>query len=127
LWIFKLGGNLAPRAAAPPPPTEYGFTGIVADMDEPGSEIALGAIVYRQEHVFNEYMIKPLRAHVTAGREVNWTNYGTETQTIEAEDGSWTTGEIRPGQSAAMGIRKPGTYVYHYRDHPWVRAQLEVR
>lgn len=66
------------------------------------------------------------RARIEAGTSVTVTNSGKEMHTASAVDGSWTTGEIAPGQSVNLFFNKPGTYTYICRDHPWTQAQLMV-
>jgi plastocyanin len=63
---------------------------------------------------------------VKAGSSVTWTNDGKLPHSATAADGSWTTGEIAPGQSAMVKFDKAGTYTYSCSDHPWSYAQLVV-
>jgi alcohol dehydrogenase (cytochrome c) len=128
LWAFKLGGSVAPLAAPPPPPTESSFRGKVEATDH----IQIGAVLTDNRAIVkvidyaNEYTYKPLRAKVKAGASVTWTNTGKLPHSATAVDGSWTTGEIAPGQSATVKFDKPGSYTYHCTDHPWSYAQLVV-
>jgi alcohol dehydrogenase (cytochrome c) len=131
LWAFKLGGNLPQRAALPPPPTEFGFSGIVKQIPADGSgEIAIAARRSAQVpgvEFMDEYAFVPTRARVRAGVSVKWTNYGVLPHTIVADDGSWATTEIMPGQSASVTISKPGSYVFFSREYPWSRGQIIVQ
>ena len=43
-----------------------------------------------------------------------------------AEDGSWTTTRIMPRQIAIMTFDKPGTYLYHCKEHPWSYGMIIV-
>jgi hypothetical protein len=52
--------------------------------------------------------------------------YGEVRHTIAARDGSWTTGPIRPGESATVTVTKPGEYEYVCSDHLWSMGQLIV-
>jgi plastocyanin len=72
------------------------------------------------------YGIAPARASLTAGTEVSWRNDSTLTHTIAARDGSWTTGEIRPGTTGSAVVMQAGTYEYVCTDHPWTMGQLIV-
>jgi plastocyanin len=67
-----------------------------------------------------------LRARVEVGQAVTFVNTGKETHTAMAADGSWTTGPIAPGKSAAITFSKPGTYTYICKDHPWSYAELTI-
>ncbi|MDB5396610.1 MAG: quinonprotein alcohol dehydrogenase [Rhodospirillales bacterium] len=128
LWAFKLGGTVAPLPAPPTPPTESTFRGRVEATDHikisavlTDNRAIVKSIDYRDEYIF-----KPARAKVKAGGIVTWTNEGTLSHSATAADGSWTTGEIAPGQSATVKFDKPGTYTYSCTDHPWSYAQLVV-
>ena len=130
LWAFKLHGPLKPKRALRPPSNSYGFTGVVQNISDEGEqEIAIGSIngFGDSEHFFDEYAFVPKRAQVKAGHPFKWTNYGVKSHTIVVTDGSWTTGEILPGQSVSIAISQPGTYVYYAREYPWARGQLVVR
>ncbi len=128
LWAFKLGGTVAPLDAPPPLPTESSFRGRIEAADH----IQIGAVqtdnraIVKAIDYKNEYTYKPLRAKVKAGATVTWTNTGKLPHSATASDGSWTTGEIAPGQSATVKFDKPGTYTYSCTDHPWTYAQLVV-
>jgi mono/diheme cytochrome c family protein len=76
--------------------------------------------------MFDEYAFYPVRTRVALGSPVTWTNGGKQTHTIEAQDGSWTTGPISPGGSASVVMTKPGPQVFRCREHPWSTAELTV-
>jgi plastocyanin len=128
LWAFTLGGDVKAETAPSPPPTESSFRGRVEATDH----IAISATLSDNRAIVksiaykDEYTYKPLRAKVKAGSTVTWTNEGTLTHSATAVDGSWTTGEIAPGQSATVKFDTPGTYSYSCADHPWSSAQLIV-
>jgi len=128
LWAFKLGGTVQPLPAPPPPPTESSFRGKVEATDhiQISAVLADNRAIVKTLNYTNEYTYKPLRAKVKAGTAVTWTNAGKLPHSATALDGSWTTGEIAPGQSATVRFDKPGTYTYSCTDHPWSYAQLVV-
>jgi PQQ-dependent dehydrogenase (methanol/ethanol family) len=138
LWAFKLGGELPPRQAPPPPPRIFGFSGLVRQLADDGSgEISMGALRSGvgngedffgngQEHFIDEYAFVPSRAAIRAGSTFKWTNLSVERHTIEASDGSWTSGSVPPGQSVSISIARAGTYEYFCKDHPWTKGQLTV-
>jgi glucose dehydrogenase/plastocyanin len=128
LWAFKPGGTLPPAAAPPPPPTVTSFRGKLVQTDR----IAMSATfedprgITLVRHYTDEYAFKPQRVKVTAGTTVTWTNEGSLPHDASAEDGSWSTGPIAPGASAAVRFDKPGTYTVVCREHPWSYGQLVV-
>ena len=127
VWVFKLGGTKRERSPAPPPPREYSFYGAVQRLPDDGSgQISTAPLLKQGEHYEDEYSLAPLRAQVREGVRFKWTNLGLMPHTMVASDGSWTSGEIRPGQSVSMSIEKPGTYVYSFQDQPWSKGELSV-
>ena len=75
----------------------------------------------------DEYTFNPARAHVAPGKSVTFVNTGKSAHTITARDGSWATGPIKPGESAAVTIARPGEYEYVCSDHLWSLGQLIVK
>jgi PQQ-dependent dehydrogenase (methanol/ethanol family) len=127
LLAFSLGGNTSPRAAPPAPETESKLTGPVVRTDK----VEIGATVFDvgttgQHAIFDEYSMKPARARVVAGSPLRWVNTGHRSHTIQASDGSWTTGPIRPGESKTLVMAKRGTYIVRCKEHPWSIAELVV-
>ena len=68
----------------------------------------------------------PLRAKVTAGTKVTWTNQGKIAHDATAMDGSWTTGDIAPGATGSYTFTKAGTYDYTSKAEPWLHGQITV-
>jgi len=127
LWAFKIGGTVAEREPPPTPPTETSWTGRVfpSDIIEMGTEVrdsGLGVM----ETTFDEYAFAPQRSRVAVNTEVTWSNNGKETHTIEAQDGSWTTGPVPPGQTAKLTFSEPGVHTYICRDHPWSYGEITI-
>ena len=53
-------------------------------------------------------------------------NNGEIEHTIEAQDGSWTTGNIEVGLFEYVTFDTPGTYQFHCTDHPWALGEITV-
>lgn len=68
----------------------------------------------------------PPTLKVKAGATVTWINQDSPRHTATADDGAFDTGTIRPGQSAAITFEKAGTFAYHCRPHPFMKAVIEV-
>lgn len=54
----------------------------------------------------------PTTLEVASGDTVVWTNDGTATHDVSADDGSFQSGPISPGQSFPFTFETEGTYVY---------------
>jgi alcohol dehydrogenase (cytochrome c) len=130
VWGFKLGGTIPQRPAPLPLPVTDDWDGRIDDA----TTITLGVEnvtnirnANREEKWSNPWAISPQRGRITAGSAVTFTNTTQVTHTLRARDGSWTTGTIAPGQSAAITVAKPGTYEYVCQEHPWSIGQLIVQ
>ncbi len=127
VWAFALGGAVAPLPAPPRPGAESAFYGRIVSTDHIAMSATIKSIgVIRAAEFTDEYVFQPVRSKVKAGTKVTFTNDGKVPHDATAEDGSWTTGEIAPGQSATVTIAKPGAYTYICKDHPWSYGQLIV-
>lgn len=128
VWTFGLDGKLA---AAPPPPPAIGveaeFAGRIVRTDQIAMAAEMQSIgVIRAAKFMDEYVFQPARIKVKAGTKVTWTNAGKMPHDASAPDGSWSTGEVAPGQSGSVTFDKPGTYPYTCKDHPWSYGQIIV-
>jgi plastocyanin len=128
---FKLGGTIrspAARPAATAAPGTERFVGPVEEAEWIETTTILqdlGANGGVRSYV-DEYAFKPYRTRARTGERVTWGNNGKMTHTVAAENGSWTTGPLRPGQSVSLIFDKPGVFAYICKDHPWAYGQLVV-
>jgi quinohemoprotein ethanol dehydrogenase len=132
LWAFSLGGSLPPREPPPAPSKVVGFSGLIAQLPDDGSgEIVIGpaerSVSGWGQSASNEDEFAPARAQVRANVGLNWTNRGSKSHTMSADDGSWTVGPIASGQSAMLTIAKSGNYSFSSAETPWIKGQLIVR
>ena len=126
LWAFKLGGTL-PERPAPHMATQEDFSGLIADTATiMTTTLDRDAGLTGAHYMIDEYEFDPYRARVKAGTRVTWRNNGQMTHTIVANDGSWTTGTLHPLDFASVTFDKPGTYIYHCKEHPWVYGEIIV-
>ncbi len=57
---------------------------------------------------------------------VVWVNYDDAASRFTADDGSWTTGLIKSGNSASVTFNHTGTFGYHGEPHPWQKGTIAV-
>jgi len=127
VWAFKIGGTVAERDAPPTPPEGASFAGRIVPTDE----VTVSPTIQDQglefvRETFDEYGISPRRIRVSVGDTVTWNNEGELEKTIAAQDGSWTTGPIAPGESGTVRFRELGTYTYIAEEYPFMLGQLIV-
>jgi plastocyanin len=68
----------------------------------------------------------PQAASLSAGQSLAWTNQGAAPHTATEDSGSWDTGVLLPGATAAVNFAAPGTYAYHCTLHPWMKGSVVV-
>jgi plastocyanin len=61
----------------------------------------------------NDHQFTPAVVTIRAGDSVVWVNRSGAPHTATADDGSFDTGNVRPGASATVKFNKPGTYPYY--------------
>jgi plastocyanin len=64
---------------------------------------------------------------VTAGTIVTWTNNDATAHTVTADDGSFDSGNIAPGNSFTHTFNSMGTVGYHCTIHPMMKAAVIVK
>jgi plastocyanin len=114
VWAFKLGGTIGP-VDAPRPPTTVPVPGKLIEANQ----IEIGS---PEEHFF-----MPMRTRVTAGSVVTWTNKGSIAHGAEAQDGSWRTDLVTPGDTSSLTFDRPGVYTHACPAHPWAIGELVVQ
>jgi plastocyanin len=127
IWAFKLGGTVQPLPAPPAPRTESAWGGRVQSRDQVsmGGTVKDSGLEFTRE-THDEYVMLPARIKVKAGTTVTFTNNGKEPHEATAQDGSWSTGVVQPGQSAKVTFAKPGSWTYQCKEHPWSYGQVVV-
>ena len=126
VWMFKLGGTLPERAAPPARPQED-FSGPVSDKASiETTTLVTDAGLTGSHAIQDEYEFNPFRIKVPAGTKVSWRNNGVLDHTIVATDGSWGTDTLHPLDIGQHVFDKPGTYVYHAKEYPWVYGEIVV-
>lgn len=68
----------------------------------------------------------PASVRISAGDTIAWTNTDDRDHSVQATDGSFRTGNIRPGKSVSITFAKPGTYHYGCPYHPRERGSVIV-
>jgi plastocyanin len=58
---------------------------------------------------------------------VTWVNNDDVPHTATADNGSFNSGSLNPGQSYTYTFTTPGTFTYHCNYHPWMRGTIVVK
>ena len=75
----------------------------------------------------NNFSFSPNNISVTSGQEVVFTNNDSVTHNILADDNSFSSGQLKPGQSYQKTFLNVGTISYHCSIHPSMTGQIEVQ
>lgn len=89
-----------------------------------GSGVALAA---DQSVDIAGFAYSPSTVNVNVGDTVTWTNADAQAHTASANDGSWDTGVVAGGGSAAVTFSAAGTFPYHCDIHPAMTGTLVVQ
>ena len=68
----------------------------------------------------------PPDAAVEPGSTITWTNNGARPHTVTADDGSFDSGRLNPGDSYTVAFDGQGTVTYHCAIHPEMRGSVTV-
>jgi plastocyanin/uncharacterized membrane protein len=74
--------------------------------------------------IMKNVSFQPAQITVKPGETVEWKNADIFAHTVTADDGSFDSGLIQPGQSWKMTVEKAGTIAYHCTPHPNMKATL---
>src|SRR5215211_8479560 len=73
-----------------------------------------------------DFAFEPGMLTVPAGATVSWTNAGSRTHTVTADDGSFDSGRLDPGEQFSQTFDQRGTFTYHCGFHPEMQGSIVV-
>jgi plastocyanin len=73
-----------------------------------------------------DFAFEPGTVSVPAGTTVTWTNTGSRPHTVTADDGSFDSGRLDPGEQFSQTFDQPGTFTYHCGFHPEMQGSIVV-
>ena len=73
-----------------------------------------------------DFYFEPANAAVQPGDTIVWTNNGAHPHTVTADDGSFDSGTLQPGQSFSWTFQAPGMVTYHCSIHPSMTGSVSV-
>jgi len=68
----------------------------------------------------------PANLIIAPGITITWTNNDSTTHTVTADDGSFDSGTLSPGQSYSHTFTSTGSTSYHCNIHPMMKATIAV-
>jgi plastocyanin len=110
------GRTPQPDRGAPIPPA----------AQEPGAKTTRGG----QDTVvaaIEDFRFQPNRLEIAPGTTIVWTNNGQVMHTVSAEDRSFDSGPIEPGERRGITFSRAGSFPFHCTPHPFMRGVIVVR
>jgi plastocyanin len=90
----------------------------------------VGPIAAHQDLAFDvsvvDFAFEPGTVTVPVGVTVTWTNTGSRPHTVTADDGSFDSGRLDPGEQFSQTFDQPGTFTYHCGFHPEMQGSIVV-
>jgi len=77
--------------------------------------------------VIHNFAFQPAELTVNVGDTIVWKNTDIVSHTATAADGSFDSGEIKPGKSWKLVAKKAGTFAYLCTPHPNMHGTLTVK
>ncbi|MGH7477346.1 MAG: cupredoxin domain-containing protein, partial [Longimicrobiales bacterium] len=74
-----------------------------------------------------DFAYLPAVIEIQRGATVEWVNRDDVVHTASADDASWDSGAIQPGQRWQATFDAPGRFPYHCGPHPYMRGMVVVR
>ena len=84
------------------------------------------AQVSQHEVLIQDFVYDPALVAVRVGDVVTWANRDIVPHTVSAEDGSWDSGEIAPGETWSLIVSDGAGAVYFCVYHPGMRSRLAI-
>jgi plastocyanin len=73
------------------------------------------------------FSFSPNTLSVKVGTKVTWTNNDSVPHTVTANDGSFNSNTLPPGQSFSFTFTKAGAFAYHCNIHTTMKATITVQ
>ena len=73
-----------------------------------------------------DFAFNPTALSVKAGTTVTWTNTGSTTHTVTADDGSFDSGDLSASGTFSQAFATAGTFTYHCKIHSSMKATITV-
>ena len=73
-----------------------------------------------------DFYFEPSELTIQPGETVTWTNNGNHPHTVTADDGSFDSGTLQPGESYSHTFPQAGTFSYFCEIHPFMTGSVTV-
>ena len=73
-----------------------------------------------------DFAFKPTPLRVKAGVKIKIANRDDTAHTFTFDKGAFDTGDISPGKTASVTLKKPGSYKYHCEIHNFMKGTVKA-
>ena len=80
----------------------------------------------RTEVSIKDRKYSPAKVNIKIGETVLWTNHDHMDHTVDAKDGSFSSGTIKSGKTYEFTFKKAGEYPYECTLHPRMKGSVVV-
>lgn len=98
---------------------------VTGDPIEEIKDVAIG-IVEREPTDTDSWGFDPAKVTIAAGTKVTWRNNGSQAHTVTAEDGSFDSKSLAPGQTFVKTFDKAASFRYKCTPHPWMTGIIGI-
>lgn len=99
---------------------------LVRDRSAAGGTYAAGS-GDANDVTIRDFTFAPVELEVAQGTEVTWTNEDPAPHTVTAQDGSFDSGTLEPGQTFSVSVQGNGPVTYRCEIHPGMLGAITVR
>jgi plastocyanin len=118
--------SAAPSAASSASASAAGGGGYGASASAGASAASSGGAASGSDVKVIDFGFNPSSITVKTGTSVTWTNTGSATHTVTADDASFDSGDLSSGATFSQTFAKAGTYTYHCKIHATMKGTVVV-
>jgi len=125
-WGFGKGGRPMKRLSLLVTLSVIGLLMLVPTAGAQQSGVVAVPVQDVRSVFIQDFFFDPPDAAVTPGTTLVWINQGNAPHTVTADDGSFDSGRLNPGDSFSVTFSGSGTLWYHCEIHPSMVGSVTV-
>ena len=102
------------------------LTASVAGAQQPQDMMGQSTTPKTWKVAIEDFYFEPANAAIQPGDTIMWVNEGNTPHTVTADDGSFDSGTLQPGESYSHTFQGAGMVPYHCSIHPSMTGSVTV-
>jgi plastocyanin len=102
------------------------LTASVAGAQQPQNMMGQSTTPKTWKVAIEDFYFEPANAAIQPGDTIMWVNEGNTPHTVTADDGSFDSGTLQPGESYSHTFQSAGMVPYHCSIHPSMTGSVTV-